>query len=850
MTDRICQTPCASIMISQRLTKWLFFSIFLYCNTPVHAQRQGQERTDSLRSALRSAKSTERIEVLNALAFDQRRNRPDSAIILANEALHLAEDLDYNMGKADAYLTIGAAFENEAKYDQALQNTRQAIEWYDKAKGNSDHKREAIRGEIRAHTAMGIISSDLGKPNDALENYSLALKSAEGIKDDYNIASICNNIGNLYNAKGEYAQAIDFQTRSLELRRKLGDKSGLGDSYQNIGIICKAQGKYQEALDFFEKGMNLRKELDDKKGMGDIWNNMGNTYNAMGNYEQAIICLGKGLELRQLIKDKKGIAGSYNNIGLIYYNHGNHPVALENFLAALKIHEEIGNKNGVGDESINIGNVYYSQHNYPEALKRYAAALKVREETGNKQGISMAQNNLGAVYFDMNNYPEALLHLYKALDVESTIGDKAGANVSYSSIGVIYGRQKKYPEALDNLGKALKIAEEIGDKYGISDASISLARIYMEQGKEQIAAANVLKGLQIAKDLGSHELLKNGYEVQAAIDSLQGSYKDAYLHYRLAVENNDSLSNRENDKKIILLQARFDAGKKQDSLQALHVQEMAVARIINKGRMIFGLTVAMLIILFIVVIFLFNRKKDRDRHKIHTLRDHNEKMELRQEKMELQQEALKAQLDSHFVTDTIAYIDNFIEQGNNTAASKYANRLSQLIRIALSNSFEKRKARIVDEVDFVRNYVELMLLKYPDNYITYNISVAGAIDAKNTLMPPMVLQVVVENAIRHGLSEMGGFFSVQITKQDDLISCIITDNGIGRAAAIAKAIANRKSYGTNLVGKLIEIWNAEYGAATVHTEDLKNKDGIPSGTKVRFLLPAIIVSAPQNKTDV
>ena len=820
----------------------LIMSIFC-CAIDIKAQKQGKERLDSLRTALPSSKQISRVLILNDIAFELRTNAPDSAAIVANEARLLANLIGFRLGEADAYLIIGNTFESKANYDKALESLNTALKLYDRVSTDS---KAVLNGKMRTYNGIGVVYYDRGEHQIAMDYYQIVLKIADSIGDDNNRAVSFNNIGNIFKAKGEYPEAIKFHKKSLEIRLRLGDKSGTGDSYQNLGIAVKAQGEYATALKYFFETLRLRGETGDLKGMADACNNVGNTYNVQGNYPAAISCHNKSLEIRLAIKDTKGVASSYNNVGLIYYNQGTYPLALKNFLAALKFHINIGNKNGIAKAYLNIGNVYYEQKMYVEALVNYKSALRIHIEVGDKQGIGSAHCNLGAVYSDMGDEIKGLKEYYLALVTEREVRDREGEVISNTGIGLILEHQQRYREALTHLHEALRISQEITDAYGIADASIHLAKIYLTFNKRRKASGYVTKGIKIANVLGSRELLRNGYEVLAKADSMRGDFKQAFAHYRLFIANRDSLYNIDSANRITQLKERYRADFQQDSLNRIHTEETVLAKQKSRFQLWLGGTVAVsFLALFAGASLLYQRRQkeklrmEKDRHIIKMLINENEKLGLRQE-------LFKAQLNSHFVTDTIAYIGQFIEERNIEVASKYIAKLSRLIRTVLANSSDKRKTSIKDEIDFTRDYIDLMLLKYSYGYIVYTIEIDSEIDSTLTLMPPMILQVIVENSILHGLNTTGGQIKVKLERQDSHVTCTVQDNGIGRDAATAKAIQNRKSYGTQLVDRLIDTWNVEHRDANVLTEDLKDENGLALGTKVCFTFPIINVHSTVN----
>ena len=111
------------------------------------------------------------------------------------------------------------------------------------------------------------------------------------------------------------------------------------------------------------------------------------------------------------------------------------------------------------------------------------------------------------------------------------------------------------------------------------------------------------------------------------------------------------------------------------------------------------------------------------------------------------------------------------------------------------------------------------------------------------MIPPMLLQPFVENAIWHGLmqKEGEGTITIEIKKEnEEFLNISITDDGIGRekAAELKSKSATHKSHGLKVTSQRIEMMNKlNSTGAQVHIFDLKDEMGIASGTKVELIIP-------------
>ena len=217
----------------------ILLSAFIIYSLQCYAQNK---TIDSLKIVLQSAKKdTTKINTLNWLAYQLRNNDPDSAIYFTDKAFALATKANYKIGIATAFLWRGVAVMNLGKYEEALNNSMQALKIYDEliaiSNENTSEKSEALNLKSKAYNNIGIIYRQQGKYKDALENSFAALKIRITIGDKTGIATSYSNIGLMYNDQGNNTEALKYDFAALKIRKEIGNKKGIADTYNNIGLI-------------------------------------------------------------------------------------------------------------------------------------------------------------------------------------------------------------------------------------------------------------------------------------------------------------------------------------------------------------------------------------------------------------------------------------------------------------------------------------------------------------------------------------------------------------------------------------------------------------------------------------
>ena len=208
--------------------------------------------------------------------------------------------------------------------------------------------------------------------------------------------------------------------------------------------------------------------------------------------------------------------------------------------------------------------------------------------------------------------------------------------------------------------------------------------------------------------------------------------------------------------------------------------------------------------------------------------------------LETEMKALRSQMNPHFIFNSLHSINKYMIDNDKENASEYLSKFSKLMRLILENSREQ-EVSLEKELSAIELYMQLESLRF-QNMFHYNIKVDTQIDTENTLIPPMLLQPFVENAIIHGIQHKeDGIINIKITKEDNMIRYIVEDNGIGRKQSVqieAGEEKKRESLGMKITQERLNIINQlKKVKAVVNIFDLKDAENQSGGVRIELLLP-------------
>jgi ligand-binding sensor domain-containing protein len=215
---------------------------------------------------------------------------------------------------------------------------------------------------------------------------------------------------------------------------------------------------------------------------------------------------------------------------------------------------------------------------------------------------------------------------------------------------------------------------------------------------------------------------------------------------------------------------------------------------------------------------------------------------LKQKIAETEMQALRAQMNPHFIFNSLNSIENFMMQNEKRLASDYLNKFARLIRMILDSSRNEIVPIAVD-LEALQLYIDLEQLRF-NNKFTYKTNIDPALLTGEYRVPSLLIQPYVENAIVHGLAHSENenlVLTVSAILENDTIKYSIQDNGIGRQQAAVYNLHNKpqhKSVGLQITEDRINHFNNEAFDA-IKITDLYNENNKPCGTKIEVTIKAI-----------
>ena len=479
--------------------------------------------------------------------------------------------------------------------------------------------------------------------------------------------------------------------------------------------------------------------------------------------------------------------------------------------------------------------VQFFFRNYLEAINEEFKFLYLAEELDHTYFKSLAYRSIAEISFDVGNFDETTIYLKKANTFSTRLSDfyeeaklkiyfaklflarenltKANNTISeafatfktfndYRNLGTctnvlgqIATQKSDYETAINYFNSAISYFGISGEKQELDLVFNNLGKLYLQKGDLIQAELYLLKVVsQVSK---SGELSQN-YKLLSELyfkkNQLQLAYN--YQNLYLSILEYNALSTvgskvlqltesnlREERERLISYQ--------KESIQA---KEMIT---IQLTRQIFIIVIFAVLLLFLLFFLIFRSRQN--------------KLKQSQKEAELSQSLLRSQMNPHFIFNAMSGIQSYIYSHEPEKSSQFLVNFSRLIRLILENS-SKEFIPLELELEIIEKYLTTQKMRFEDRF-DFKLNIDELLIEKQALIPPMITQPFIENAIEHGQLHtlIDGCINISITEENKMLQIIISDNGVGRKGSKnTKKIKSHNSMAIDITRERIRIINQKY----------------------------------------
>lgn len=429
-------------------------------------------------------------------------------------------------------------------------------------------------------------------------------------------------------------------------------------------------------------------------------------------------------------------------------------------------------------------------------------------------------NNRGNHYYYKKDYQEALVYMRQAADMIANYPQMVfESNLSKVNLGDLYLLTNRLDSAENNLNEGYRYFSEIKNNSAMHYIETLMIELSLKKGNIARAREMIARTASTGHVDANMLTIRNQY-LQHYYEKA-GDYRNAYKYLKRDYQLNDSIRSERIRTRVAELDMRY----RQDTIvlrKEMQIQRQAgEVRVLRLSMYIWVLVCLLLAAGTVVIIWYMRKKREFLRERFF------------QQINRVRMENLRSRISPHF---TFNVLGREINQFNGSEEVK--NNLMELVKY-LRRSLElteKLSVSLQDELDFVQSYISLESGRIGEGF-TASVIVEEGLDAKRIMIPSMIVQIPVENAIKHGLAGKDGEkeLSVRVSREGKGIRILVCDNGRGY---LPQVVSSTKGTGTGLkvLYQTVQLLNTKNKNEKMRF-DITNRNDGQTGTQVSVYIP-------------
>lgn len=549
----------------------------------------------------------------------------------------------------------------------------------------------------------------------------------------------------------------------------------------------------------FERADQFGASSGPTRASGMNWLNLGYARTELGDYAETARCAKRADSLFILIGDHRDRISALDMLGYAYWGVLAPGTEVALWKKAVELADSLGEEQKGALAHMNLARFYVGCDT--------ACALAIGAEPGTGAGTAMTHARIAQrVAVEQRN--EVLYG--QSLKIETGILNRKG----------------EFAKAIDVGREALPLFERANNHQWICAMLIDIASNQLSLKDWRSAEASLERALGMATLHGFGNLRMLAlYRLQHVMKQ-QGRYAEALATLERYHAVQDSIQGIAVTDKLAQLDLRhkFEQRVVEDSLEHVAALKMEKQRAMDerkaeRGRSRTFLIGGVLTFVGLLAITLTERKRRRER--------------FAKEAAQLEARALRAQMDPHFIGNTLHAVNSYLLSNDPATASTMLSRFAKWIRSTLESS-RHEEIPLRDDIEAMRTYLALEQARTRAKF-NYRIDVPEDDELLRTRIPPMLVQPFLENAIQHGVlpKEGIGHIVLHIVDKSDHLLIAVEDDGIGRHCAKEQVHSSQKtSLSTTITRERLQLLGERTGRpGAVRVIDLEQ------GTRVELEVP-------------
>ena len=596
-------------------------------------------------------------------------------------------------------------------------------------------------------------------------------------------------------------QFLFAQVDSLAQKLLTASREEKIELYEKLANIY-AKTDMDKAIDYAQEGLALVKD-ENNKHTGFFYLRLGYFYNSKSEHKKALSYYHKALEVSKIMGYEVGMGKCYQNIGVVHIRMGEYEKALAYYLKTLKIYEKHEEENLLVAISNNLGTLYSCRlHDDENAIIHYEKALKISEESGNQEFRIHVLINISEMYMRQERMSQAKETLEAALQLGEQTENLKLVVVTLQNLSQIEIEEKNYTKALGYAQRALKIHVETGYTAESILSYLSLGEIYEGLGNERQASLSYHKALEVAQEAQALPQLMLVYQNLHEYANRRKKYQKGYEYILKYNTLKDSLFNKEKDKQLKEVQAKYDLEKKEKAVQLLTTEnKLQEAENANQRTTQMILTVGLIALFVVVVSIAYAYKNKQKSNQVLAQKNLQISQALNDREVLLKEVHHRVKNNLQIVSSLLRLQHKFGEDKKPSEILQEIQDKIQAMAIIHERLYKSSDLSLINLNAYLDNLLSYFDTSYnlPEQNITIHTEVENIELGMDYLVPcGLILNEIIANSIKYAFpSHDSGAIRIEASQKDDVCTLTVQDTGVGLPEGFK--IENSSSLGMQLI---------------------------------------------------
>jgi diguanylate cyclase (GGDEF)-like protein len=379
---------------------------------------------------------------------------------------------------------------------------------------------------------------------DTRQSLELCLKArAFSLKIDYQLgyANSLYRIALCHYILGMQEDVLATTLQAISLFQSLGDERGEADAYNLIGNIYDRKGDYNDAIEYHHKSLAIRRRIGDHSAQAGSLNNIGIAYTQMAQFSDAFEYLINSLDVAQ--SEPSAASYALYNIAQIFTQINDLDKAQDYYRQSLDLNQRTNDRALESTILADLGKVHALLKNHKDALGFLDRSLEIARTTGNLHDQGVALSTLGMAHQESGNYFKAGEYLTEALEIMKQTDARPEQSEVLCLLGRNHLKQGKFDASIALLNQSLGIAQEINVNEKIRNAHYALAEVYQAIGDFEQALNHYRIYHNIWKSFYSQDSERRIHAILARSEiekARQDAEEERYRTYQLSQALNEA----------------------------------------------------------------------------------------------------------------------------------------------------------------------------------------------------------------------------------------------------------------------------------------------------------------------